>query len=99
MGSNERATQYSGIDTVGATIRIYITSSLLAALAGLVMLSRFNSANAAYGESYVLVTVLASVLGGVDPYGGFGKVSGLILSLLILQVIASAFNQLRLSQF
>lgn len=63
------------------------------------MLARFNSASAGYGESYILVTVLAAVLGGVDPYGGFGNVSGLVLSLLILQVIASAFNQLHLSQF
>jgi simple sugar transport system permease protein len=99
MGSNERATQYSGINTRRVILKIYLLSSLLAALAGLVMLSRFNSASPAYGESYLLVTVLAAVLGGVDPYGGFGKVSGLVLSLLILQVIASAFNQLRLSQF
>jgi ribose/xylose/arabinose/galactoside ABC-type transport system permease subunit len=99
MGSNERATQYSGVNTRRVVLKIYVLSSLLAALAGLVMLARFNSASASYGESYVLVTVLASVLGGVDPYGGFGKVSGLVLSLLILQVVASAFNQLGLSQF
>jgi ribose/xylose/arabinose/galactoside ABC-type transport system permease subunit len=99
MGSNERATEYSGINTKKVILGTYLLSSFLAALAGLVMLARFNSASAGYGESYLLVTVLASVLGGVDPYGGFGKVSGLVLSLLILQVIASAFNQLHLSQF
>ncbi len=96
MGSNERATHYSGINTGAIILGIYVTSSILAAVAGLLMLARFNSANAAYGESYLLVTVLASVLGGVDPYGGFGKVSGLVMSVLILQVIASAFNQLGL---
>jgi ribose/xylose/arabinose/galactoside ABC-type transport system permease subunit len=63
------------------------------------MMAHFNSANAAYGESYILVTVLASVLGGVDPFGGFGTVGGVLLALVILQVIASAFNQLGLSQF
>ena len=45
-----------------------------AVVAALVMRARFNSANAAYGESYLLVTILAAVLGGVDPFGGFGKV-------------------------
>lgn len=99
MGSNEKATQYSGINTRRVILGIYVMSGMLSALAGLVMLSRFNSANAAYGESYLLVTVLASILGGIDPYGGLGKVSGLVLSILILQVVASAFNQMQLSQF
>jgi ribose/xylose/arabinose/galactoside ABC-type transport system permease subunit len=39
------------------------------------------------------------VLGGVDPAGGFGRVSGVILALIILQVISTAFNLLDLSQF
>jgi simple sugar transport system permease protein len=99
MGSNERATQFSGVNTRGVIVGIYTMSSILAAIAGLVMLSRFNSANAAYGESYLLVTVLASILGGTDPFGGFGRVTGLVLSILILQVVASAFNQLGLSQY
>jgi simple sugar transport system permease protein len=99
MGSNEQATQYSGINTRGVIVGIYVMSSVLAAVAGLIMLSRFNSANAAYGESYLLVTVLASILGGTDPFGGFGRVTGLVLSILILQVVASAFNQLGLSQY
>ena len=99
VGSNERATAYSGVDTRKLVLKIYTLSSVMAALAGIVMMSRFNSANAAYGESYLLITILAAVLGGVDPYGGFGKVSGLIISLVILQVISSAFNQLNMSQF
>ena len=99
MGSNERATHFSGINTQAVVLKIYVLSSLLAAVAGLIMLARFNSANASYGESYLLISILAAVLGGVDPYGGFGKVAGLVLSLLVLQVIASAFNQMGLSQF
>jgi len=80
-------------------MKIYVLSSLLAGVAAVVMMSRFNSANASYGESYLLVTILAAVLGGIDPFGGFGKVSGLVLSLIILQVISSAFNLIGLSQF
>jgi simple sugar transport system permease protein len=99
IGSNERATRYSGVDTRAILLRLYVLSSLLAGVAAVVMLARFNSANAAYGESYLLVTILAAVLGGVDPFGGFGKVGGLILALIILQMISSAFNLLNLSQF
>jgi simple sugar transport system permease protein len=99
IGSNETATRYSGVDTRAILLKLYILSSLLAGVAAVVMLARFNSANAAYGESYLLVTILAAVLGGVDPFGGFGKVGGLVLALIILQVISSAFNLLNLSQF
>ena len=76
-----RARRAFPASTRGASLlKLYVLSSLLAAVAALVMMARFNSANASYGESYLLVTILAAVLGGVDPFGGFGKVGGLILS-------------------
>lgn len=99
IGSNARATQFSGVDTRAVLLRVYLLSSLLSAVAALVMMARFNSANADYGQSYLLVTILAAVLGGVSPMGGFGRVSGLVLALVILQLISSAFNLLNLSGF
>lgn len=99
IGSNEKATRYSGVDTRRVMLKVYVVSSLLACVAAVVMMARFNSANASYGESYLLVTILAAVLGGVDPFGGAGKVIGLVLALVILQIISSAFNLLGLSQF
>ena len=47
----------------------------------------------------MLVTILAAVLGSVDRFGGFGKVGGLLLSLIVLQVISSAFNLLNFRPF
>ncbi len=99
FGSNERAVRFSGVNTRGVALRIYVLSALLAFTAGLLMMARFNSANASYGESYLLVTILACVLGGVHPSGGFGKVSGLVLALLILQIISTACVVLGVSQF
>jgi simple sugar transport system permease protein len=99
IGSNEKATRFSGVDTRKVVLKIYVLSSLLAVAAALVMMARFNSANASYGESYLLVTILAAVLGGVDPLGGFGKVGGLMMALILLQVISSAFNLLNFSPF
>ena len=63
------------------------------------MISRFNSAKADYGESYLLLTVLAAVLGGVSAAGGFGKVSGLVISLFILQIVSSGLNLMGISNF
>jgi simple sugar transport system permease protein len=99
IGSNERATRFSGIDTHAVQRRVYVLSALLAACGGLVMMARFDSANAAYGESYLLVTILVAVLGGVNPAGGFGRVAGVVLSLMILQLISTAASMLELSQF
>ena len=99
IGSNEKATRYSGVDTKWVLLGVYVLSSLLAVVAALVMMARFNSANASYGESYLLVTILAAVLGGVDPFGGFGRVGGLLMALIVLQVISSAFNLLNFSPF
>jgi simple sugar transport system permease protein/ribose transport system permease protein len=82
FGSNERAVRFSGIDARGVALRTYLLSAVLAFFAGLVMMARFDTANAAYGESYLLVTILVCVLGGVNPAGGFGRVSGLVLSLV-----------------
>ncbi|TLU71399.1 ABC transporter permease [Lichenicoccus roseus] len=99
VGSNEEATRYSGVHTKRTLVKVYIASSLLAGIGGLIMMARFNSANAAYGESYLLITILAAVLGGISPSGGFGKVTGLVIALVILQLISTAFNLMNFSQF
>jgi simple sugar transport system permease protein len=99
VGSNEIATMFSGINNKSVLIRVYMISSFLASIANVIMMGRFNSIKADYGSSYLLVTILASVLGGTSAYGGFGKVSGLILALIILQIIASGLNLMLVDPF
>jgi simple sugar transport system permease protein len=99
LGSNERATRYSGVPTEWVLVGVYVVSSLLCCVAALVMMARFNSASAGYAESYLLITILAAVLGGIDPFGGFGRVLGLSLSLVLLQVISTGFNLLGFSPY
>jgi simple sugar transport system permease protein len=99
IGSNIEATRYSAIDTRRVLVGVYTLSSVTCFLAALVILGTFNSASADYAQSYLLVTILAAVLGGVDPFGGFGTVSGLMIALAILQVISSGLNQFGLSTY
>ena len=96
-GSNINATWFSGIRTDRVMIAIYSISSLLCVLAGLIMMSRFNSARMGYGDSYLLLTVLAIVLGGTNPFGGVGKVSHVFCALLVLLVIATGLSLLGVS--
>jgi simple sugar transport system permease protein len=97
IGSNREATRFSGVDTRKVLVWTYMLSSLLCFLAAVVMMARFNSAGADIAGSYLLITILAAILGGIDPYGGFGRISGLFVALWILQTIASGFNLMNLS--
>ncbi len=99
IGSNPIATFFAGVNNTSVLIKTYLISGLYSGLAAIIMISRFNSAKADYGESYLLMTVLASVLGGTSAAGGFGKVSGLVLALVILQFVSSGLNLLRVSNF
>jgi ribose/xylose/arabinose/galactoside ABC-type transport system permease subunit len=99
LGTNETATRYSAVNVSSVLIKSYILSGLLSSAAAMIMISRFNSAKSDYGESYLLVTVLASVLGGTSVYGGFGKVTGLVLALVILQIVSSGLNLLQVNAF
>ncbi len=97
IGSNEQATHYSGINTRKTLIWVYILSSVLCVIAALLMMSKLNSAKASYGESYLLVSILAAVLGGVNPDGGFGKVFGMVMALILLQMLGRGLNILGVS--
>ena len=99
LGSNPTACYFSGVNNRAVLFRTYIISGIYSCAAAVIMISRFNSAKADYGESYLLLTVLAAVLGGVSAAGGFGKVSGLILSLVILQMMSSGLNLMGVNTF
>ena len=99
MGTNPTASLFSGVNNVRLILQTYMTTGVLASMAGLVMIARTNSAKADYGESYILQSVLIAVLGGVNPSGGFGTISGIVLAILSLQFLSSGFNMLRFSNF
>jgi simple sugar transport system permease protein len=98
VGSNVRAALYSGIHTKRTLTLIYTFSGAMCAIAGILMLTRFNSVRVGHGEALLLVTVLACFLGGVDPFGGFGRVVPVVLALGILQVLSSGLNLLGANQ-
>ena len=97
LGTNPLAAQFSGINNSRIILTTHILTGLLSALTGLMALVRTNSANADYGVSYVLMTILIAVLGGVAVTGGFGKVFGVILALVALQFLSTGFNMLLVS--
>ena len=77
---------------------LYTISGVICAVAGILMAARFNSVRVGHGEALLLVTVLACFLGGIDPFGGFGKVLPVVVALVILQVLSSGLNLLGANQ-
>jgi len=98
VGSNIEAARYSGLPTRRVMTLIYVLSGAMCAFAGIIMMARFNSVRVGHGESYLLITVLACFLGGVNPFGGFGKVVSVFLALIILQLLSSGLNLMGASQ-
>jgi simple sugar transport system permease protein len=91
-GTNPTAARFAGLNVNSIILRTYVISGVLASLSGLIMMARVNSAKADYGAAYTLQCVLIAVLGGVSPDGGFGKVGGVTVAVLILQILSSGLN-------
>jgi len=99
VGTNRKAAQYSVMGDRKVIAWVYLVSGLLSALAGLIIASRTSAASPDFGSSYILLAIVIVVLGGVNPMGGFGTVTGVILATVVLQMVSSGFNALRFSQF
>lgn len=99
VGANPVASRFSGISNVKTLFATYVTAGLLSGIAGLVSISRTNSAKADYGASYTMQAILVCLLAGVDPNGGRGRVAGLSIAVLTLQFLSTGFNQMRASNF
>jgi simple sugar transport system permease protein len=99
VGTNRKAAQYSVMGDRKVIAWVYLVSGFLSALAGLIIASRTSAASPDFGSSYILLAIVIVVLGGVNPMGGFGTVTGVILATIVLQMVASGFNALRFSQF
>lgn len=98
IGSNIESARYSGINTRKVLVMVYVLSGAIAAIAGIIMLARFNSVRVGHGESYLLITVLACFLGGINPFGGFGRVVPVFIALIVLQLLSSGLNLLGANQ-
>lgn len=99
VGSNEEATRLSGINTSKVKIMVYSISGLLAALSGIILTSRLNSAQATAGMSYELDAIAAVVLGGTSLSGGKGWIVGTLIGAMIIGVLDNGLNLLNVSSF
>ena len=96
LGSNAKASRYSGINTLRVTIMTHMFSGILGGVSGILITSHLNSAKSSNGSTYTLLTLLIVVLGGIHPDGGKGRVTGVALATILLQMIANVFGLLHM---
>lgn len=93
MGTSENVARFSGIKVDQMLIKTYALSGICAALGGMIMLANYNSARSDYGSVYTLQCILIVVLGGVSPNGGRGKISGVMLAIVLLRLLETGINR------
>lgn len=98
-GTNPVASFFSAVNNTRVVFATYLVSGFVSSVAGIIMLSRINTAKADFGSSYGLQALLVAVLGGVNPSGGGGKALGIFLAIVTLQFVSSGFNLLHVSSF
>jgi ribose transport system permease protein len=84
VGGNSEAARISGIDDKKIKFTVYIITSTLAALSGIMMASRLGSSQANAGTGYEMTVISAAIIGGTSTYGGGGTILGSVLGALFI---------------
>ena len=92
LGGNEKAAKLSGVNTSRLLFLSYVNMGLLAAVAALVCVARFNSASPMAGTGYELDAIGACFIGGASAYGGGGTVGGAVMGAIFMGVLNNGMS-------
>ena len=87
VGGNPSSADLVGINSHNITILCYVICSVLAGIAGLLLVGYVGSVDNFVGRGYELDSIVAAVVGGVALSGGKGNLLGAVLGALILVLI------------
>ena len=99
IGSNPEAAEVIGLPRKRIILLVYMLMGALAGLAGILWVSKFASAQGDTAIGYEMNVIASCVLGGVSVSGGRGKVSGLILGVVLFGILANALPLIKVSPF
>ncbi|HLJ72721.1 MAG TPA: ABC transporter permease [Roseiarcus sp.] len=98
-GANPRAAELSGVPVGRVIVIAHTLSGLLAAAAGLMLLTRLGAAMPSIGQDWLLPSFLAPVLGGALLSGGSISVIGAIIGALLVTTIRSGLLIMQVGNF
>jgi ribose transport system permease protein len=99
IGGNENVTRLSGVNVTLVKVVVYAVSGLLAALAGIILTARLQSAQPTAGVGYELDAIAAVVVGGTSLAGGIGSMTGTLIGALIIGILNNALNLMDVSAY
>jgi ribose transport system permease protein len=99
VGGNREAARVSGIKVDRIKILSYTFMGLMAAIAGIVLTGRMNSANALMATGVELKCIAAVVIGGSNLFGGEGTIIGTLIGAVIMGALGNGLNLLNVSAF
>ncbi len=99
IGGNEKAAFLSGININKIKLAVYGIAGMMAAVGGILVTSRLNSAQPNAGMSYELDSIAAVVIGGTSLSGGVGRVTGTVIGAVIIGVLNNGLVLLDVSPF
>lgn len=99
VGGNAEAARLSGLPVRRITVTVFALAGLFAAVAGLLLAGRLESAQPQAAAGYELDAIAAVVIGGASLAGGVGRISGTFIGALVLVVIRNGLNLLNVTSF
>ncbi len=92
VGSNEDAATVSGVNVALTIMMVFTLAGMMYGIEGFIEGARIASANANTGLNYECDAIAACVIGGVSFVGGIGRISGIVIGVLLLQIIFAGLN-------
>lgn len=97
IGGNEHAAEVSGVNVNRTLIKIYVLAAALYACGGFLVGAKAAGANVNTGFGYELEAIAACTIGGVSTTGGIGRVSGILIGVMVFEVLKSSMQFLRVN--
>ncbi len=98
VGSNEEAANVSGVNVFRTIIGVFMLAGIMYAVTGFIEGARIGSIASYTGQNYESDAIAACVIGGVSFVGGTGKIGGIVIGVLLLQIIFVGLNFLSVDQ-
>ena len=92
IGGNEAAAEVAGVNVKKTKIIIYVTATALYAIAGFLLGAKSGGAGVNTGNGYELEAIAACTIGGVSVNGGIGRISGVIIGVLVFEFLKTCLQ-------
>ncbi len=99
VGGNLETARLAGVRTSLVTLSAYVISGLMAAIGGIILMGRLNSAQPNLAVGFELDAIAAPVIGGTSLFGGVGTLQGTLIGAFIMGTLSNGLNLLSVDPY